>query len=554
MKYRIKFFLSPLLFLFIFSCNREQNSENVQNNKPEIISYSTFGNILSLDPAQVANSDHANLSGLIYNGLVQTDKEMNIIPCIARRYEFDEKENKYTFYLRTDVYFHDDSCFLDGKGRKVIADDFINSFNRAYNESYEQIKNVFDFFMRDTITKELLGLKSLSDSVLEIQLQKPCIFFLKLLTLKIFSVIPHEALEFYKDNFLYHAVGSGPFILKNWDRKENVLLLKANRKYFEKDPKGYVLPYADGLIFRYRCDRRNANLDILKNKVDVMSENVENNKDLFEKDGNLLEDYAKIMNVHRNKVLMLQYLGFLVNPELDGGKNSPALNKNIRKAVHFAIDRTKLVTIYLNKSGIPVTNGFMPEFLYPALSSNIHSVNYYNPDSAKYYLNKAGFPSGKGMPVLFIHGPERIKNLLEFIQSQLKNVGMNVKIKIEPNENFQMKIKLGILPAFIRSWTYDYNDDYNLFSVFYSKNKPPFGFNYTWFNNKEFDKLFETSAGNSENRFNLFNKMNKILMDEMPVVPLYYKESIVLVSKNITGFEMNMLDNMDFRFVRKKEK
>jgi peptide/nickel transport system substrate-binding protein len=539
--------------MFLFSCNINQNSESNQKEKPEIISFYTFGNITSLDPIHVVNSDHANLCGLIFNGLVQTDQEMDIIPCIARRYEYDEKENKYTFYLRNDVYFHDDSCFLDGKGRKVKADDFIYSFNRAYKQCYEQIKNVFDFFICDTIKKELLGLRSLNDSVLEIRLQKPCVFFLKVLTLKIFSVIPHEALEFYKENILNHAVGTGPFILKKWDKKEKVILLKANKKYFEKDRDGFALPYADGVIFRYKCDRRNANLDMLNNKVDIMTENLENNNDLFEKDGSLQSNYAKIMTVHRNKELMLQYLGFLVNPNLDGSRNSPALNKNIRKAIHFAIDRNKLVTLLLNKSGLPVTNGFIPEFLYPALSANLHSVNYFNPDSAKYYLAKAGFPSGKGMPVLNIHGPDRTKNLLEYIQTELKNVGMNVKIKIEPNENFQSKIKLGLFPAFIRSWTYDYNDDYSLFSIFYSKNKPPFGFNYTWFYNKEFDKLFESSMGNSENRFNLFNNMNNILMDEMPVVPLYYKESIVLIHKNISGFQMNMLDFIDFRYIRKLE-
>jgi peptide/nickel transport system substrate-binding protein len=475
---------------------------------------------------------------------------MDIVPCLARKYEFDEKENKYTFYLRSDVYFHDESCFLDGKGRKVVADDILFSFNRSYRECFEQFKNLFDFFICDTVRNEIAGMKSINDTVLEIRLNKPCVFFLKILTLKILSIVPHEAVDYYKENLRYHAVGTGPFVLKSWDRKEKILLT-ANKKYFEKDPDGNSLPYVDGIIFRYSCDRRTANFDMLNDKVDIMAENVENNKDLFEKDGKQIKNYREKMQVFRIKELKLNYFGFNINPRFQGNKNSPALNKYLRKAVHFAIDRKKLVSVFLNNFGVPVTNGFIPEFLYPALQTHLSSTDYFNIDSVKYYLANGGFPNGKGMPELFIHGTERTQLLLEYIQTQLKNAGMNVKIKIEPNDNYHSKIKSGPLPAFIRNWTYDFNDDYNLFCIFYSKNIPPMGFNYSGFENKLFDKLLDISSGDSENRFNLFNEMNKILMEELPVIPLYFKESVILVNNKVDGFEMNMLDFINFKNIRK---
>jgi peptide/nickel transport system substrate-binding protein len=95
-----------------------------------IFHYNETTGIASIDPAFAKNQSIMWAIHQLYNTLVEVDSSLHIVPSVAKRWEISEDKKIYTFYLRDDVFFHDDACFINGKGRRLIADDVVYSFNR----------------------------------------------------------------------------------------------------------------------------------------------------------------------------------------------------------------------------------------------------------------------------------------------------------------------------------------------------------------------------------------------------------------------------------------
>jgi len=106
---------------------------------------------------------------------------------------------------------------------------------------------------------------------------------------------------------------------------------------------------------------------------------------------------------------------------------------------------------------------------------------------------------------------------------------------------------------FRASWIADYPDAENYLSVFYSKNKIPFGPNYTGFNNQSFDALFKQASRikDDEQRFKLYQKMDKLVMQQSPVVILYYDKLVNLYQNNISGYSINPQNLLIFKTIIK---
>jgi len=114
--------------LLLSSCNEPR----VNINKT-VFKYNEAAGITSLDPAFSNRTENIWAVNQIFNGLVQLNDTMAVVPCIARSWNISADGLKYSFKLRTDVFFHDHRLFENGKGRKVVAKDFVFSFNRLLN-------------------------------------------------------------------------------------------------------------------------------------------------------------------------------------------------------------------------------------------------------------------------------------------------------------------------------------------------------------------------------------------------------------------------------------
>jgi peptide/nickel transport system substrate-binding protein len=132
-------------------------------------------------------------------------------------------------------------------------------------------------------------------------------------------------------------------------------------------------------------------------------------------------------------------------------------------------------------------------------------------------------------------------------------VGIKTRVEITQGASLRELISKNGVNFFRGSWTADYPDAENYLSVFYSKNKVPYGPNYTGFNCKQFDDLFVKSyhVTNDSARYALYQQMDNVIMRQSPVVVLYYDKLVNLYQNNISGYSKNSLNLLELRRVKK---
>ncbi len=533
-----------LLILSLFSCGGKKN----ENSDKKIFHYNELAGISSLDPAASRNTENIWAVNQLFNGLVQMDDKLSIEPCIAKRWEISEDGKTYTFHLRNDVFFHDHKLFKDGKGRKVTATDFVFSFSRLFDPKVSSALSLLDNI--DRIQKG--GFESTNDSTFVIYLKENFSPFLGILTMKYFSVVPQEIVNNYKEDFRKNPVGTGPFSFKMWEEGTQLTMIK-NPNYFEKDANNNPLPYLDAVSISFIKDKETSFMQFMKGDLDMISGmDAFNPSEVLDDKGKLKPFYKKKFVLQTQPYLGTDYLGFLIDEKESSVKNSPTTNRNVRRAINYAIDREKIIKYFHKNLGVPATAGFIPAALPSYNPNKVKGFNY-NPDKARELLLEAGYPGGKNLPEIYLFCTETYTDMFEFIQSELAESGIKIKIMVEKPSVLTQAIASNEIPFFRKSWIGDYPDEENFMSLFYSKNFSPKGFNYTHYSNPIFDKCYE-QARNSLNdsiKISLYQKMDQMLIDDAPIVPLYYGEVVRLVSHKISDLNTNPMNLLNLKQVKK---
>jgi oligopeptide transport system substrate-binding protein len=522
----------------LISCNHPQ----LQNDK-KIFRYNQSSDISSLDPAYVVAQSEIWAVHQIFNGLVQLDSKLNIVPCIAKHWNISSDGLTYTFYLRNDVFFQDDSLFANGKGRRVIAQDFVYSFNRIIDTS---VASKGAWIFNDKVDKTQ-SFVAVNDSVFQLNLKRPFSPMLGILTMQYCDVVPKEIVEHYGREFAHHPVGTGPFSFKLW-KPEEVLILSKNNNYFERDSAGNHLPYIDGVSVSFVSTKQTEFLKFLQGDLDFISDVDASFKDVvLTKDATLQSKYADKIYLDKSEYLNTEYLGIL--QQTVNGILNPLLKLKVRQALSYAIDRQSNITYLRNGVGIAAYSGFVPENSSSFDSSKVKGYNY-NPVKARQLLVEAGFPNGDGLPEITLSASSLAENPCLLIEKDLQNVGFKVRLDIMQGKALrEMMMKQQVI-LFHGSWIADYPDAENYLACFYSKNDAPP--NYTRFKNARFDQYYDEamSTTNDSLKNNLYQKMDQLVMDSAVVVPLYYDEVLRFIRKNISGLKNNPLNLLDLRTVR----
>jgi oligopeptide transport system substrate-binding protein len=540
-------FFSPVLFFFFVSCTNHEQSVDSRR----VFNYNEMNGLSSLDPAVAGNFENIWPVNQLFNGLVQLDDSLNVIPCIAHAYTVSGDGLLYTFYLRRDVYFHNDECFKDAKGRRVAASDFVFSFHRLYDSKVSSALSLMGHFDIG-FNGEKTGISAINDSTLELRIKKPFNAFLSLLSMKYFSVVPPEAIAKYGEDFRKHPVGTGPFRFKHWEEGTKLVLLK-NENYFEKDAEGRRLPYLDAVTVSFIRDRETAFMELLNGKFDMLSgADAFNINEVLDREGNLRAVYQSKFFLQKHTFLKTDYIGILVDSGSMLVKQSPVCLKQIRKALNYAFDREKLIRFLRNNIGTPAVAGFIPKGSKSYDPKVVRGYSY-DPDKVKALLKEAGYPGGKGLPELTIHITDSYKEQAEFIQSQLAENNIRVNISVEKTSILRQSVNNGEYLLFKKSWFCDYADDENFMSLFYSKNFTPDGVNFFRYKNDLFDHYYEEALTvmDEQKRKQLFNKMDSLIVEDAPCIPLYYDEVIRLVRHNVKGLGINAMNLLSLKMVRK---
>jgi peptide/nickel transport system substrate-binding protein len=514
-----------------------------------VFRYNEAANITSLDPAFAR--DQANIWAVhqLFNGLVQLNEKLEILPCIAKSWEISDEGKKYTFHLRNDVFFHDSQVFPGGKGRSVSASDFVYSFTRVADPGIASPGAwVFNYV---SVTDQKYMFAALNDSTLVIHLRNPFPPFLGLLTTMYCSVIPHEAIKYKGNDFRKNPVGTGPFRFKMW--KEGVkLVFVRNPEYFECE-NGVRLPYLDAVSITFLPDKQSAFLEFMKGNLDFISGIDASYKDeLLTRNGTLNPRHADKIKLLTQSYLNTEYLGFLVDRQVKPFTPDPVSNKKVRQAINYSFDRQKMITFLRNNIGTPGTGGIIPKGM-PSYDPEKISYNY-NPEKARQLLAEAGYPNGKGLADISLSTTADYLDICKYIQRQVEEIGINLKIDVVPPAALKEMKAQAKVSFFRASWIADYPDEESYLSLFYSRNFCPAGPNYTHFSSKTFDDLYEKSMGITVDsvRHRYYRQMNQLIVQEAPVVILYYDQVLRFVQKNIDGLGSDPMNMLSLKRVRKK--
>lgn len=513
-----------------------------------VFRYNESAGITSLDPAFSRNQANIWAVNQLYNGLVQLDDSLKPVPCIAKSWEISMDGRQYTFHLRNDVFFHDDACFPSGKGRAVNAADFAYSFSRILDQKLASPGEwIFGAVSKD---ESHPGFEAINDSTFRIRLKQPFPPFLGLLCTQYCSVVPYEAVDTYKGDFRQHPVGTGPFHFALWKEGIKLVLLR-NPKYFETQ-KGHQLPYLDAVAVTFIVDKQSAFLEFMKGNLDFMSGIDASYKDeLLTRSGTLNPKYETKIGLIKAPYLNTEYLGIQMDIKISP-KSNPMSNVLIRRALNTGIDRRKMMLYLRNNIGRPGTAGFVPSGLPWFNQKNVKGYDY-DPELSKKLLTEAGFPGGKGLPPITLTTNASYLDLCKYIQSQLNELGFDIRLDVTPPATLREMMAQSKVPFFRGSWIADYPDAENYLSLFYSPNFCPEGPNYTHFSNTRFDHLYEeaTIEINDSIRGLTYMQMDNLLMEEAPVIILYYDEVLRFHSRNISQLGCNPLNLLNLKYVKK---
>ena len=537
-KYTSNFFMLKNCFAFlilmsVLGCSNSGNT--IKDNT--VFRYNEHKNISGLDPAFA--KDNADIWAIhqLFNGLVQMDERMQIIPCIASSWTISEVGTVYTFKLRDDVFFHPHLEFGEKQTRTVKAEDFVYSFNRLKDPKIASPGG----WVLDTVEEY----KAINSNTFQIKLKYPFPAFLGLLTMKYLSVVPREIVEFYGTNFRANPIGTGPFKFKRWWEK-NKLVFRKHKNYFEVDTNGEQLPYLEAIAISFLPNKQSEYLQFVQGNLDFVSGlDASYKDDILTSSGQLSPKYTNKFSMLRSPYLNTEYLGFFME-----STTSEVESKLIRQAINHGFDRKKMMLYLRNGIGIAANGGFIPKGL-PGYDE--FSGYQYDPKKAKILVEEYKNLSKNTSPTITISTNENYLNFCEFIQRALLDIGITVTIEVMPSSSLKTAKANGKLDVFRASWVADYPDAQNYLSLFYSENYTPNGPNYTHFKNATFDSIYTKamSESNVEKRINLYKKMDKIVLEEAPIVVMFYDEVLRFTQKNIEGLGINPTNLLELKNVQK---
>lgn len=546
------------------------------------LQYNETDKLQTLNPVQITDAISNHVATQIYEGLVKFDpRTLQVIPCIAESWSVDEAGTTYTFKLRSDVKFHDDACFPDGKGRVVNAKDVVYSFERlcmdnGKNENFttsfsHRVVGADDLYAKGPAGKpgDLTGVTAVDDHTVKIQLTAPSNSFLYILANSAASILPSEAVEKYNDGI---HVGTGPFRFSSIAADTTQLVLVRNENYYGKDSLGNQLPFLDTIRISY-IDNKVAELDLFQEgKLDfVWGLNADAVKTFVPQ---VIQDFTA-----KPPKYMLYHSSELVTQMYEFNTTRPPFNDvRVRRAFCYAVDRNYIVNeVLAGEAYGPGINGICPPALPGYKASEITGyekigVNEAETKSnkaaerelAKKLLAEAGFPDGKNFPVVKLvlnSGGARNTRVAEAIASQLHEY-LNINVEIA-NVSLQQKMsdaKFGRADIYRSAWVADYPSAETFLSLFYGADVPdslasPSFPNTTRYKNPTFDSLYVLAreAKTIEEANRLYKEAEQVMMADAPAMILWYDENYRLTQSRVRNFWPNPMRYFDFSQVYLKE-
>jgi ABC-type transport system substrate-binding protein len=577
--------LVVFLTLALSSCTRKNDDGNLL-----VFHGSLPDEVKSLDPANAYDGVSLTVLPNIYETLYQysyLSENYQLEPLLAADLpKVSADRLTVTIPLKHGVFFQDDPCFkrTGGKGRELTAHDFVHAFKRLALPSLQsqgwwifdgKIKGINEF--HDKLTKatkgdipelfseKIEGLQALDNYTLQLKLTAPYPQLLYVLAMSFTAPVPPEAIELYGDesgNITDHPVGTGPFILKNWERSRQLVLERNSKHHPDFYPTngaesfrkkglladaGKTLPFLDRLTFKITKEQQPRWLNFMRGNEDLITIPKDNFPQAIKNKVNLSPEFAtKGLRLSIETGAVFYYISFNMRDKLLG------TNKLLRQALSAAIDRDKWIEIFTNSTGMKMTTALPPGIQDRPKSSKLKYD--YNLQQAKELLKKAGYPEGKELPSINfdLSGSSSLdRQYGEFFTSQWSAIGVKVNVILNTFPAYLEKSKQGNLQISLGGWNLDYPDAENVYQLLYGPNQAP-GPNSSNYNSPEMNKLYlkMASAEPGPARAETIQKMDDLLQEEAPWAFGYYFANYELTQPWLLNYRGNDIIPNKFKYLR----
>lgn len=484
----------------------------------------------TIDPALNSTADGGNIILHTFERLLAIDQDGSIIPGQAEKWEVSDDGLTWTFHLREGLKWSD--------GSDLTAEDFVYSWKRVCDPTVaapyaETVLNMVEGF--ETATKaaadggdiNALGVSAPDASTFVVKLSSPCPYFESIAAFATLSPVQKATVEANGDAWAISPetfVTNGAFYIGEWVPGSHITMIK-NPNYWNASAiklgslKFVLMDDANAAYSAYQAGELSLIKEVPTEEIPSLVGNPE----------------------YRVEPMMGTYY-------LSMNLNDPAFeNKDFRKALNLAIDREYVANTLMQGTYAPASNLVGPGWIdtdgatpfqdnsnggKPYIDTTNHEANI---EEAKKLLDSAGYPEGKGSPVLtYTTNPEGYnKAVAEYLQQAWAEIGVTMNVDIVEWKSFSPMRRNGDFVIARNGWSGDYSDPSNILELFYSTN----GNNDGKFNNPDFDKAIEAArtALDPVERSAALHEAEDIIMEEAGCFPLAYYNEFYLQKENVTG-------------------
>ena len=524
-----------LLFLFSTSCQRAETDVE-KGTRLQILHKGNGPEAQDLDPHLVNSVASLNIISALLEGLVSEDPhDLHPVPGIAERWEISPDGKTYTFHLRQDAKW--------SNGEPITTRDFVDSYRRILSPKLGSpiaymlypVLNAEAFNKGKIDNFEQVGFRALDERILEITLASPTPYFLSLLNHYSWFPVHIPTIARYGPAFERGSrwtkpgryVGNGPFTLEEW-RLNSRVRVKKNPSYWDAQTvtlNEIVFHTIDSIDVEERAFR--------SGQLHVTDSIPINRIDRYRRGKN--PEFLRID----------PYLGtyfFRVNvtrPGLD--------NRLVRRALAMAIDRQAIVERVWRGGQLPASCFTPPNTAGYTCQASIP----YDVDRARQTLAQAGYPNGRGLPPIEIlfNTSENHKLTAEAIQQMWRqNLNVNATL-LNQEEKVYFDSRRTMNYQIIRStWISDYVDPNSFLDLWVTKGTN----NQTGWSNPDYDWLIAEASrtGDQALRSAAFQKAEALLLDEAPILPVFFYTHAFLIRPNVKGWHPTILDHHPYKYVR----
>lgn len=525
--------------------------KNVDKKSPQqIFHYNEDVSVTTLDPAFVRSQSENWIVSQIFNGLIDLDAQLQPVPALAKSWEISTDLLTYTFHLRSDVNF----CFVDKQGkvttRKMVASDVAYSLSRIADPATSSPGAwIFVGKIDSQLNRVFIAP---NDSTFVLKLVSPAASLLGLLSTNFGYVVPKEYARLDKSYLARNPVGTGPFYVRRWE-DEIKLVMRKNPHYHEKDTQGVPLPYLDAINVTFVKNKQTAFMQFAAGSYDFFNGLEGSFKDELLTDQAMLKPkYAQKMKAIITPFLNTEYVGCYLGEY--PGKTNWLKDVHLRRALFYAVDKQKLVRFFRNGLGDAGDWGVVPPILNVREKETTTEANAAWQKALAEY-QQSGYAKQTNKPEIVLSTTADYLDMMVYLQETWGRLGVKIKVDIQTGGMLRQLRNEGKLMLFRGSWIADYPDAENFLACYYAPYLSPMGPNYTHFEDAQFDTLYRLiEAGESGQKASLrkqyIQQANQILIDQAPVIPLYYDKSIRLIQPWVQGLENDAANRLVLKRVK----